>query len=481
MRFLGACVVCFTLMTPVAAITLEEYLQTLRESHPLFDRERLSGQIERKRQDELRAGEDWSIAARPSYGFDEPVQTSFLVPDEVDNVHVAVGLQRPYWRTGGRVGLSYDYDYTDQAVPQALLPLGMGESVDIAGPSRFFENTIALSYTQPLLRNRGGQQDRLDYELQGYTAAQTELGAVENQEGFLRDVALRFIDWALLDEEHKIAERRLQLAGEQRQEAQKRLDANLIEEVDLLRVEDAVIVGERNVKLVASRRGAVQAELGVLIQSRDFGDASPAFDLYRRAKPPDPDAVVRRLLARSRVLDRINQRVAQVAEEHAAAGDDESAQLDLVLTGGAKDGAEDNGDATEFSRLSYGLALTYTYPLGNTGARARIERLALEQKQTRAERHNVALQIEAGVRALLAEIRALEPVLDLNARQIATGAKKTAEEQRLYEQGRNQLTFVIQSRDDEARAQLAYAQNAANYHRLIMRLKALTDTLLPAD
>ncbi len=475
------CILQFALAMAVPAVTLDEYLRTLRGSHPLFVRERLAGEIERKRQDGLRGGEDWSIAARPAYRFDEPIERQFLTPSEMDNVHVGVGLERPYWRTGGRVGLSYDYDYTDQDVPLALLPVGAGEAVDISSPARFFENTIALSYTQPLLRNRGGRQDRLAYDLQGYTAVQAELGAMENQEAFLRDVALRFVDWALLSEKQEIAERRLRLAQQQREQAQKRLDANLVEQVDLLRAEDAVIVGERNAKLVQARRGAVQTELGVLIAARDFGDASPAFDIYRREKAPLADRVVKRLLARSRALNSVDQRVAQVQQDRAAADDDERAQLDLVLTGGAKDGAQDNGDATEFSRLSYGVALSYTYSIGNTRARARVEQLALEEQQVRAERRNTALQLEAAARSLVAEIRALEPVLDLNAGQIATGAKKTAEELRLYEQGRNQLTFVIQSRDDEARAQLAYAQNAANYQRLILRLKALTDELLPND
>jgi hypothetical protein len=41
------------------------------------------------------------------------------------------------------------------------------------------------------------------------------------------------------------------------------------------------------------------------------------------------------------------------------------------------------------------------------------------------------------------------------------------------------LTFVIQSRDAEEVAQLAYANNAIDYHKLLLEYRSLTDSLLP--
>jgi hypothetical protein len=66
----------------------------------------------------------------------------------------------------------------------------------------------------------------------------------------------------------------------------------------------------------------------------------------------------------------------------------------------------------------------------------------------------------------------------LNRSQIESAQAKTREEVRLYEQGRNLLTFVIQSRDDEQIAELTYAQNAVNYQSLVIQYRALMDGLL---
>jgi hypothetical protein len=49
----------------------------------------------------------------------------------------------------------------------------------------------------------------------------------------------------------------------------------------------------------------------------------------------------------------------------------------------------------------------------------------------------------------------------------------------LYNQGRGDLTFVIQSRDNVALSELEYAGNAATYHHLALQLEALSDRLLP--
>ena len=94
---------------------------------------------------------------------------------------------------------------------------------------------------------------------------------------------------------------------------------------------------------------------------------------------------------------------------------------------------------------------------------------------------SVEINLEAASRNLLIQIKELEAVLDLNQEQIESAQQKTEEELRLYNQGRGQLTFVIQSRDNEENAKLTYAQNALLYHKLVLQYRALVDELLPSQ
>ncbi|UCD30307.1 MAG: hypothetical protein JSV03_07520 [Planctomycetota bacterium] len=67
---------------------------------------------------------------------------------------------------------------------------------------------------------------------------------------------------------------------------------------------------------------------------------------------------------------------------------------------------------------------------------------------------------EAGLRNLLIQIEGLVQVLSLNEQHIESACFKTVEELKRYNQGRGDLVFVIQSRDNEERAKLSYALNA---------------------
>jgi len=74
-------------------------------------------------------------------------------------------------------------------------------------------------------------------------------------------------------------------------------------------------------------------------------------------------------------------------------------------------------------------------------------------------------------------IKEFENVLKLNQEQIESAEVKTKEELELYNLGRGNLTFVIQSRDNLENAKLTYAVNAVTYHKLIIEYQSLMDQL----
>jgi outer membrane protein TolC len=94
----------------------------------------------------------------------------------------------------------------------------------------------------PLLRNRGGQLDRLDYDLAAFDVDLAAVNATENQESFLLDVSMKYLDWVLADEQRRIARERLDLAEEELERTRRKRRSHLVEEADVLRAEDAVQV-----------------------------------------------------------------------------------------------------------------------------------------------------------------------------------------------------------------------------------------------
>ena len=75
----------------------------------------------------------------------------------------------------------------------------------------------------------------------------------------------------------------------------------------------------------------------------------------------------------------------------------------------------------------------------------------------------------------------LKIAIEEDKRRIATAKDKTDAEKRLYDQGRGDLTFVIQSRDGEAIARLDRADKASLYQQLFMQYQALMDELFVGE
>ncbi|GAJ20258.1 unnamed protein product, partial [marine sediment metagenome] len=123
------------------------------------------------------------------------------------------------------------------------------------------------------------------------------------------------------------------------------------------------------------------------------------------------------------------------------------------------------------------VGLLYSFPLRNRTAKAQITKTDLQINQLKKQVDDLTLNLASVLTNLYIQIRELEKVLKLNQEQIESAKRKTEEELKLYNQGRGDLTFVIQSRDNEQNAKLTYAVNALTYHKLIIEYKALMDQL----
>jgi len=118
-------------------------------------------------------------------------------------------------------------------------------------------------------------------------------------------------------------------------------------------------------------------------------------------------------------------------------------------------------------------------PLGNRTAKADIEKVNLQIKQINEEIKNVEIYLEATLRSLLIQINEMEKILTLNQAQIKSAKDKTDEEINLYNKGDGNLTFVIQSRENEVNSKLTYTDNTTFYQKLLLHYRALFDELFP--
>lgn len=470
--------VCLPSFAFAQSVTLNDFLKQVRENHPFFKKEALTSDIELKKQESFLGDQDWVVRANTFYEHEENTKANGFTPEKANHTGIDAALERNYWNTGGQLSFGFNYTRSDLDSDDLIIPI-KGDTVAFPVDSGIFhDNGLVISYSHPLLQNKGGVLSRLGYELQDYSVKAADLTIIENQESFLLDVGDRFIDWALLTEQLRILNRRVELANEELDRTVRKRKQNLVDEVDVLRSKDAVLSAEQNLLSIEARWKAKLTELATIAQYDNTDNLTPQYNLYDLAELPSVSAAVEILKQNSRVLNVFRIRIEQLEHQRKGFIEEEKPQLSLDISGGLKGGGEDFNDTYDYDKPQFSAALIFSYPLGNRTANADVLRTVLEKERVNEDMNNVRLELESGLRKVVIQIKELEKVLSINEQQIVVAREKTEAEIRRYNQGRIELTFVIQSQDNEQNVQLIYAQNGAIYHKLLLRYNELMDKLL---
>lgn len=473
---------CLAIVATAAAaqvVTMDEYLERVKTTNPYFRVEKMQKDIAQKESDRYLGRQDWRLNANSSINHVEPLRTGPFDPDRVDVFVLGAGTERSFWGSGSRLTVDWQTDITDQKIPGFSIP-GPGGGIEIPiGPPTFYRNILSATWSLPLMQNSGGELDRLDYDLSLYDIDINDVTALENQENYLLDVGSTFIQWALAEEQIRIAEDRLDIATEELERSERKRSAFLVDEVDVLRSRDALLGTQSALYLIESQWKAVQAELATLAEDVEIYQSKPQYDIYDLPGPPEIESFVDYVTHRTRLVRTLEFQLEQIVRLEQGYDDIKKPELALNLRAALLGGDEDFTGSFEITNPDVGIGLVFSYPINNRTATADVEKTRLQIRQLELSIQNTQLSLEAAARTIIVRMRELRDVIDNNIEQISSNKKRTEEEIKLYTQGRNDLTFVIQSRDRVALSELEYAGNAAEYHHLLLQLRALSDELLP--
>jgi len=469
------------LLSQAQTITMEQFLEHIKQEHPLFESERINVRLEEERKRTFLGDQDWRISSEPYYTRTNPLPQSSLIPDRVNQIGLGAAVQKKFWKTGGEISFFWSSDFTDQVGLQDF-EIQLDPSTDPlvfdVGPSRYYQNQVAVRYEQPLLKNRNGFLDRLEYDLKDFDIDFAQTQALENQEDFLADMADKFLDWVLLTEQKKIVRDRLNLSEEELERTNKKREANLVDEVDVIRAENAVRIAKRNKMLIESRWKAQQAELAVLAQNVELYDASPEFNLYEVQQLPTIEAARDQLRQTSRQIKALNLLLDKLIYVRRGFEEALKPRLSLVTQLDVKNLDGGLGESLKMDKLDTYVGLEFNLRFNDRNARSQIVKNDLFQAQKKQQIQDLRLTLTSALTNVYIQIEEFEEVLRLDVEQIESAKQKTREELQLYNLGRGELTFVIQSQDNEENAKLTYASDALTYQKLIIRYRAIMDELL---
>ncbi len=340
---------------------------------------------------------------------------------------------------------------------------------------------MGVTYTQPLLQNFGGRLSRFNYEQSGYEVDATRLSSLESREGFIFAFGELFLSWVELTEKIRISGQGLELTTDLLNSIKERYDDNLAERVDLLRAEDAAFISEQNLLVLESQLQAKQAELAVFAGMEEIYRAEPEFELYSLQELPEIQPALSGLKQRSRALEAMDIYIDQLQHRRRSLLERKKPQLNLNLSASLSEGDEELPESFKINKPDGFVAIELSAPLGNRSVKAELEKTDLEIEQLQQDREGLEIFLEANLRSIMIRIKEMEKVLALNRRRIESAKGKREEEGKLYNQGRGELTFVLQSMDNEEKAKMVYLENSSLYHLYVLQYRALMDELLPGQ
>jgi outer membrane protein TolC len=456
------------LAVSVGAIELEEYIELVQKNHPFFLKEQLAVEVAQSYRETLLPRYDWSYSLMPQYTIlDEPSSSDFF-SDLVQAAALEAGMQRSF-ADGRRMGFSVSTAYTWMQNPGLPGPL----------EANSFQHGVEVSLSWALKKSIE-RLARLGYDLQEYTVKAKEVEIQENRESFLVEPATLFIDWAYALELVEIYRQRLELAEEQLATTNRMFRSNLIDKLDVLRAEDAIRTAQQAIFEFESLAKSKQAVLATLSDTEGIYEDKPVLDFYAFVELPSAAEAASRGKVNTRLKKPLLFLIEQLRFQSEVFGEREKSTLDLFLEAGIYGPQDAFVESLKIIHPQATIGLSYSPATGMELEQVEAEREFINTQISQLEKEIEALEktVETNVTSLLIQAVELEKIIELNKQLIDSAEEKASEEARLYSQGRNILTNVIQSRDSVQAQKAKLVDNFARYHRLIIQYRALMDQLL---
>ncbi len=415
---------------------------------------------------------------RPRAGYRENDSPTFDVTasNQQDSVFVGAGVDVPL-RTGGRV--SVDLFESRSETNNPFFTLNTAYNAD-----------FTVSVSQPLLRGAGRRANTYSIRVASYqdqiTQARTKLEVIRqlaaaDRAYWILDAARRALD---------VAQQQYELASEQLGRARRRVDAGDVAEIEVIRAEAG---------LAERLEAIIVAENAVLQQQRTVKRIinQPGLELQTRtmivpSSPPDP---VRYSFDGDMLADQaVGARMEMLELELQLAQDLSSIEfaknqalpsflLDYQYRIGGLGATfrDANQQLGENNFESWSVGVTGEIPLGNEGAKSRVNQAILSRLQRLATKEARTQAIQQEVLAAVDSVEAAwQRIMAARQSAIASGRALQAE-QRQFDVGDRTSTDVLNAAAQLADAQRSEIRALADYQISLVDLAFATGTLLGAS
>ena len=381
------------------------------------------------------------------------------VGSQIDSYSVTPGISQQILPTGGNLIIDFPVNRTETNNPFATL-----------NPS--WETDGRLVFSQPLLRGFGADATELGLRIAtsqyGQSLAQQKLQVTQ----ILAAVDRAYWNLAATARAVEVREQQVELADDQLDRAGRMFKAGEVSETEVVRAESGKADAEEFLLQARNFRRQAQRALQVLLNDPQLPVGGPSRVITATQAVPlkyevDADDLVVRAMDRRMELLATELRVLEQQARIAAAENGLLPQLDFRYQHNLNGLGGDFGDGVDtagsFDYQDDIFGLTFSYPLGNRAARARL-------KSSRLQRLRELTTAESQMLTIRQEVFDAVDALDTSWQRIIATRRRVDLARRLldaevrqFEQGLRTSTEVLEAQTNLADAELSLIEALADY------------------
>ena len=459
---------------------LAEFIETAIKNNPSYQISAQNYLIALEADKSALSMSDWNLIASGYWNETRPAPISTFSSEYQKTTGYAVGVEKYFTQTGTAIKLEHGNTRIEATYPPPVTIPGIG-TLDFNPPPKYYLSNLSLTITQPLLKNAFGLAAKNALKMSAYSVDLAKIKLSEDWEEFIARLRGQYLIWQKCERNIKLFQDKVDTVEDQLALVEKQLKFGLSEDLDLVQIKQ---------KLEGYKIMLQQSELACDTQTMRIlnlmGQAVSAPKDIKPEKFSQNGPVMPENEALSYL--KTNSNISQTADILVALQKtnletkENEQQLDVNLILQAKPNTFSDKFSDSLSKIGEysdnSITLSARRPLFNQGPAAEADKAKLEYAKALEQKNSILLTSEIGLASLYASLERLTNMLKLNENNLAMAKKRSALEEKKYDQGRNSIFFILQAEDDAIAAENSLNETLFAREEVINQIATLTDQYL---
>lgn len=443
-------------------ISLDKFITKAVKNYPQVPLNRYYIESSKAQLKQSKAVNDININAEAAYSTEKPTPTGTSSAEKQGATEIDVTAEKVLPFSGTRLSAGF----------------GIQDSfADYSGYNRtYFTPSVSISVQQPILKNWLGLLDRLPTKQAELSLKQSREREKDLNEEYLSYLHSLYYDWVLTSEQLEIYSINYKNSLILLKQIQKKYRSRVADEVDLNETRALTIKYKKAKLQYQNQLASIEKEI------IKYYTGSSDYDLKIK-----PDYTINKKNFQNNIqyLSVSNTRKMRILKyskkmiDNELSGGKNSLWPDLNFLAGAKfkSLSQDERSFNEFEYNEYMIGLSLVYPLGTHLERGKLDELESDKEKLKNEIKEFILIYNYNYSRLIDTLNVYQDILKEDQQLISTTKKQLKAEEKKYQQGRSDLSFVIQARNTLLDSELDFIKDFMEYKKLYIQYLDLTDHL----